>query len=264
MNKHKLNLRIVIVDGEPPAQRLLRKLIEDEYGAKVIVGVASSFKEAQQQIIYNTPNLLLLDVNLSPHSGFELLQSIPVERRTFEVIFITNFADKAIRAIDFAAVGYILKPITTQALYTAVDKAIDAIQKKEEFERLKNLMDNLQSPITDKQKITLPLVKGRKLTLKVKNIIRLESSGDVTMIHIDSKLKNKITVNKGLQDCFNLLKGFNFFQIHRQHVVNFDYINEFNATMETVELIFDEELPVARRRKKEFLNAYDAYRSRFI
>ena len=92
--------------------------------------------------------------------------------------------------------------------------------------------------------------------MSLNQITCLNSSGAYTHIHyLDGK---KVEVGKNLRRFEEALVPYQFFRVHKSHVVNMERIERYRATKSgsTVELSDGRTLPVARSRKSAFLKAF--------
>jgi two-component system LytT family response regulator len=111
-------MRVIIVDDEELARRVLREYLEREPGVELITECANGF-EAVKAIAEHEPDVVFLDVQMPKLDGFEVLELI--DPRT-AVIFTTAFDQYAMRAFDAAAVDYLLKPFGSDRLRAALKK----------------------------------------------------------------------------------------------------------------------------------------------
>jgi len=107
----------------------LAKLINQFCFDVNIIDKVESIAIAKESINKNNPQLIFLDIEMPGGDGFKLLQDI--DQPQFEVIFTTAHANYAIKAIKFAALDYLLKPINVNELKVAVEKAVDKIDKSD-------------------------------------------------------------------------------------------------------------------------------------
>jgi two-component system LytT family response regulator len=112
-------LRVIVVDDEEPARRLLRADLARHDDVEVVAECANGF-EAVQAVGQHEPDLLLLDVQMPKLDGFEVLELID---RPVSVIFITAFDEYAVRAFEVHAVDYLLKPVSADRLDAALERA---------------------------------------------------------------------------------------------------------------------------------------------
>jgi two-component system, LytTR family, response regulator len=111
--------RVLVVDDEEPARRLLAEYLRAQSGWQV-VAEAKNGLEALQLAKQHQPDLLLLDVQMPKLDGFEVLGLLPPE---MAVIFTTAFDEYAVRAFEVHAVDYLLKPFSAERLAQALARA---------------------------------------------------------------------------------------------------------------------------------------------
>lgn len=111
-------LRAMIVDDEHPARRWLRRLLGN-YQDIDIVGEAESVAQAREVVAELQPDVVFLDVQMPPETGFDLLPWLPACTR---VIFVTAFDSFAVKAFEANALDYLLKPVHPDRLAQAVGR----------------------------------------------------------------------------------------------------------------------------------------------
>ena len=102
-------ISILIIDDEETARTVVKNIVLRYCSTAEVVGEADCIEAGIEQIKNLKPDLLLLDVELSDGTGFDLLQRI--DEHEFKVIFVTAFNQYAIQAIKFCALDYLLKPV---------------------------------------------------------------------------------------------------------------------------------------------------------
>ena len=113
-------LRALIVDDEPLARARLDRLLGDDPAA-LVVGHAKSGAEAADLIARTAPDVILLDVEMADGGGFELIEQVGREHMP-AVVFVTAYANYAVRAFDTYAVDYLLKPVASDRLKLALER----------------------------------------------------------------------------------------------------------------------------------------------
>jgi two-component system, LytTR family, response regulator len=119
MSKPAAPRRVLIVDDEEPARRLLVEYLGAHPDWR-IVAQAKNGLEALQLAKEHQPDLLLLDVQMPKLDGFEVLGLLAPE---IAVIFTTAFNEFAVRAFEVHAVDYLLKPFSAERLAQALARA---------------------------------------------------------------------------------------------------------------------------------------------
>ncbi|RYD38424.1 MAG: response regulator [Verrucomicrobiaceae bacterium] len=117
--------RAVIVDDERLARKRLRDLLKAHPGITV-VGEADSVETAVPVIAEHRPDVVFLDVEMPPRSGFDLLPLLPESPHTPDVVFVTAYENFALRAFEVSAIDYLLKPIHTERLALTVQRLLSA------------------------------------------------------------------------------------------------------------------------------------------
>jgi len=120
-------IKTLIIDDEEPARMLIRSFLTGNPDIEIVGEAANGF-DGLKAIQLQKPDLLLLDIQMPKISGFELLELLDEYP---QVIFSTAFDEFAIRAFEFNAVDYLLKPYSKERFDQAVGKAVERIRQKE-------------------------------------------------------------------------------------------------------------------------------------
>ena len=115
-------LTVLIVDDEPPARERLRRLLA-EVGGVGVAGEAGSGREALQQTVRCSPDVVLLDVRMPGMDGIETARHLSILTEPPAVIFTTAYDQYAVNAFETRAVGYLLKPVHKDKLAAALAQA---------------------------------------------------------------------------------------------------------------------------------------------
>jgi len=116
-----IKLNCLIVDDEPIARNLLEGYIE-RIPEVLLIKKCKNATEAYEALHETPIDLIFLDIQMPTITGTEFLRSL---RRPPLVIFTTAFANFAVEGFELNSVDYLLKPITFERFYQAVQKAID-------------------------------------------------------------------------------------------------------------------------------------------
>jgi two-component system LytT family response regulator len=239
-------IRTLIVDDEENNRQRLANLIGEHFYNIDLVGEADGVETAFAAIERLQPDLVLLDIRMADGDAFDLLAKI--KTIAFKIIFITAHEEYALKAFKFSALDYLLKPVSVEDLRQAFVRAENQILA-ELKQQLATLHSNLQSP---KEK-TLVLRTSEKIFLVgVKDIIRCEADRNYTCFHVNEQ--RKYLVSQPMGDYEELLEEYGFLRIHKSHMVNIAFIDNFDRTEGGAIILKDRtELPVARRKKLELI-----------
>jgi len=240
-------IKAVIVDDESKARNALKNLLNQYCPDILILGEGDCVKTGVQTINDLSPDVVFLDVQMPDGTGFDLLEQFSEIK--FKIIFASAFDKFAIQAFKFSALDYLLKPVEPEKLIEACAK----LKEDDKFAEINKKLEVLMSNKNSFEKIALPTLDGI-IFVKIKEILRCESDNNYTNIFLrDAK---KIIVSKTLKEYDEMLTPFNFFRIHKSHLINLAFLARYKkGEGGYVEMEDGAELDVSRRRKEEFLNA---------
>lgn len=115
-------LKVLIVDDEAPARVRLRRML-GHLPAVHVAGEAASAREALRLLPLKKPDVLLLDISMPGMDGMTLAQKLKDLESPPAVIFCTAWSDQAVEAFECDAVDYLVKPVRSERLAAALDKA---------------------------------------------------------------------------------------------------------------------------------------------
>src|SRR3989337_3991856 len=119
-------MKALIVDDERLARVELKRLLQPFKDINV-VGEAINVEDALEKITQLSPDLIFLDIQMPGKSGFDLLEeldSVPT------VVFTTAYDEYALKAFEYNAMDYLLKPIEPKRLEETVKKLIEQGKKE--------------------------------------------------------------------------------------------------------------------------------------
>lgn len=215
-------ISVIIADDEPLARERVRSLLQDEPAVEIVAECADgaqTFKETQKR----QPDLLFLDVQMPRLNGFEVLEAlspapIPV------VIFTTAHDEHAIRAFEFNALDYLLKPFTEARFKMSLQRARARLEEssRQADPRLKTLLSQLHSPVAGGGRIFVRSSE-RILFLKPEEIVRVEAAGNYVVLHSG---KEQHIIRETISAMEARLTSAGFMRISRSVIVNLACIRE--------------------------------------
>lgn len=154
MDRPAQEVRIVIADDHPIFRDGLRRLLEAEPGLRVI-GEASNGAEAVKLSRQLKPDILLLDLAMPGHPGFEALRELgsnSSSSNALRIVLLTAAIEKneIVEALQLGARGVVLKDSATQLLLKAI-RSVMAGQYWVAREEVSNLLPYLQPLIKSSQ-----------------------------------------------------------------------------------------------------------------
>lgn len=113
-------VRTLIVDDEAPARQWLRPLCNKASGVQV-VGECATAAEASRALRSQTIDLLLLDIQLGPHNGFQILDGLSLSAPP-QIVFVTTHDQYAVHAFERRALDYLLKPVREERFRDSLER----------------------------------------------------------------------------------------------------------------------------------------------
>lgn len=214
-------VQTVIIDDEPHCLSALQQLITKNCPTLKIIATANSVKSGIKTIEEANPDLVFLDIRMPDGDGFNVLES--VNHNNFEVIFTTAYEEYAIKAFEFSAIHYLLKPIEKSALLEAIERYNKTDKSKgtrnQQYDVLK------ESYNQNHNRIMLPSMEGFSI-FEIEEIVRCEADGCYTNIHILNEVK-PIVVSNPIGNYEKLFSDLPFCRIHNKHLVNLKHVAKF-------------------------------------
>lgn len=236
-------MRALIIDDERLARKELTTLLSVHKDIEVI-GEAVNADDAFEKINTMQPDLIFLDIQMPGKTGFELLESL---ERAPKVIFTTAYDEFAIKAFQYNALDYLLKPIQPERLNETVKKVFNegATSSEDDTSGLSNKKLGATDQVFVKD--------GDKCWfVRLSNIRLFESDGNYIKVYFDNF---KPMIHKSLNALDERLDDRTFFRASRKHIVNLDWVESiepwFNGGL-MVQLKGGEKVEVSRRQAAKF------------
>lgn len=248
-----LEIRIAIVDDESASRDVIRGLLKEQYPDAMIVGEADGVTAGMQLLENSRPDLIFLDVQMEDGTGFDLLDRFSIWN--FNVIFTTAHDEFAVRAFRYNAIDYLLKPIVPEELVEAVNKARVHTDHQLRQQQIGHLLDTATKRSFDR--ITLMTSTG-PVFAQTQDILRLETYGNYSFVFFSNGERH--LVSRNLKEFEEMLPEPKFFRVHQSHIVNTSCIKKFVKDDSGHAIMTDgSKIPVARRRKEDFLSLLRKY-----
>jgi len=233
-------MKALIVDDERLARTELKRLLTPFKDLQV-VGEAVNADDAAEKINQLKPDLIFLDIQMPGKSGFDLLEeldSVPT------VVFTTAYDEYALKAFEFNALDYLLKPIEPKRLEETVNKLIEKGRKKAAVESDKETL-------TEADQV---FVKDgdRCWFVKLEKIRLFESEGNYVRLFFED---HKPLILRTLNYLDERLDSKTFFRANRKHILNLKWIDSIEPWLNgglLVKLKDGNKVEVSRRQAIKF------------
>ncbi len=233
-------MKALIIDDERLARVELRRLLTP-FKEVNIVGEAVNAEDALGKITELNPDLIFLDIQMPGKNGFELLEeldSVPT------VIFTTAYDEYALKAFEYNAIDYLLKPIEPSRLEESVKKLI-------EKERKQSVGTASSQALSEDDQVFVK--DGEKCWFVKLSTVRLfESEGNYVRLYFDD---NKPLILRTLNYLDERLDARTFFRANRKHIINLKWIESIEPWLNgglLVKLKGGNKIEISRRQAIKF------------
>ena len=233
-------MRIAICDDEKNIRELIANKVAKQYpDAEIIL-----FQSGEELLLVDESiDILFLDIQMSGIDGMETAKELRKKDKSVILIFVTAVEEYVFQAFDVGAFNYIVKPIDDGKFSDVLHRAVDEwssqnINEKEPEERYV-LINN----------------SGVHTKVILDEIVYAEVFNRKVVIH---KLDGEIGYYGKMSD-LESLAGDSFFRPHRAYLINFKYVEKYDAT--TIYLERGTVL-MAKLKFPEFVKKYMRYLQR--
>ena len=233
-------MKALIIDDERLARTELKRLLTPFKDINV-VGEAVNAEDALEKIGELKPDLLFLDIQMPGKTGFEMLEeldSVPA------VIFTTAYDEYAIKAFEYNALDYLLKPIEPKRLEESIKKLLDKNRKKAAIDADKEILSETdQVFVKDGERCWF---------VKLESIRLFESEGNYVRLFFG---ESKPLILRTLNYLDERLDSKTFFRANRKHIINLKWIDSIEPWLNgglLVKMKDGNKVEVSRRQAIKF------------
>jgi DNA-binding LytR/AlgR family response regulator len=232
-------IRCIIIEDQPPAQRVLLKFIGDMHHMELKATFTDALK-AMDFLMTEPIDLIFLDIHLPKISGIDFLKALPNQPH---VILTTAFSEYALESYEYHVVDYLLKPFSFERFVKAVSKVPVASSEKH--------AETVATEINPAAKILFIKSGYDHLKISIDDILFIRSEADYTEIFTFEK---KHLTSHSLKHWLQTLPSGHFTQVHKSYIVNTQMILKVSGNS----IFFDKEtlVPIGRAFKEGFVERY--------
>lgn len=183
------------------------------------------------------PDLLFLDIFMSGKTGIEAAEELRRQKCGTSIVFLTTSKEYALEAYGVDAVQYLVKPLTRDKFFHAMDIV---------FQKMKGLLEN---------QIVVKVAGGGIRQMKPDDIIYCESQKNYQMLYLDAE---ECRVRMTTKELWETLEHFTqFSRCGRSYILNLNHV----VSVEKEEIQMDNEgtVYIPRNVSAEFKKIYFSY-----
>ncbi len=242
---------VIVEDERLSAEKLVRMINKFDPSIEVIATIDSVKKGVEWFKENSPPDLVLLDIQLSDGTGFDLLKEMDCSP---PIIFTTAYDQYAIKAFKFNSVDYLLKPLDQSELEHALEKykSLDKTERNAQNHSFGQVDQIINGEFKKRflvkigeqfQKVEVPQIAFFKYDDGLTYIYNLEGQ--------------KWPIDLSLDYLENMLHPLEFFRINRKMFISLNSIHQIHTYFNSRLLLklkpeVDEEVIVSRDRVSDF------------
>jgi two-component system LytT family response regulator len=246
-------LKVILVDDEKACLAALEEKLKLLDANIKVLSICSNGPDAIEAIESLRPDAVFLDISMPQMDAFTMLQEI--DTIDFELIFTTAHNEYAIKAIRMSAFDFLLKPVSMEELEECITRLQEKVKQKkillEKQQQVNNFIQLFRNPANTEAKITLPTQNGL-MFIPIKDIVRAQSESNYTCFFLSNGKKE--LVSKTMKEFEDILCSYNFFRVHKSHIVNLGCVSHyFKGDGGRLLLTDGTEVEVSVRKKADLL-----------
>ncbi|MEM9549321.1 MAG: LytTR family DNA-binding domain-containing protein [Bacteroidota bacterium] len=215
-------LSAIIIDDMELARASLKADLADYCPNVEVIGEADGVLSGAKLLKNEKPDILFLDIEMEDGDGFDLLDILPGSLDS--VIFVTAREGYALKAFQYSAVDYLLKPVDPELLKNAVAKMAE--KRKIGTDQL----DILKQSMKEGSKLErVALHTSDKIVVsELKDIVRLEAMTNYTYFYFEDG--SKLLITKTLKEYDKMFSDSGFVRVHQSHLINMTHVQAYVKT----------------------------------
>jgi two-component system LytT family response regulator len=246
-------LTAVIVEDAYPARLALRAALDRLCPDVAVLAEAETTEAAYETLSTSAPDLVFLDIHLGEdETAFDLLRRLHQENKVeFDIVFITGDGtyENALRAIEFSAMDFLVKPLDGQRLRAAVDK-VQRTGMRKLRRQMELFLEHLATPHTTN--FAFRTVGGGLEFVDLEEVLYLQGAEQICRVHLQGGRQFSVVRNLGYYTKLLEQSSERFFPISQKVLLNLRHLKSYHHTRRQVLLNNGVLLEASRRGAQDF------------
>lgn len=247
-------MNVLIIEDEKKAAKELERILYEIDGDLSVVAILDSVEQGVSYLSKEPPiDLIFSDIQLADGMCFEIYNQVTISS---PIVFCTAFDEFMMEAFETNAVSYILKPITSEKVATALAQYH---QMKTAFEPASaaRALGKISSQLKNVFKTTLLVeYKEKIIPIRVKDIAYFYL--DKTIVKITTQTNQCFFFASSLDEVERILDPELFYRANRQYLINKQFVvsieRHFSRKLVTkLSVNTPEAIVVSKAKASEFL-----------
>lgn len=227
-----MSLSVVIVDDKPLAIEILEGYLQ-KLPYVILRATFTDPIAALDYIEKQAPDLVLLDIQMPEITGVQLMKMAGAKTK---YILVTAYPDYAIEGFEHNAIDYLLKPVSFDRFYQAMQKAKAAVEKNEQPETSPSIAKDFVFIRTER--------KIRRVDFN--SILFIEARQNYVEIHLADE---KIMALQTMKQTEEMLPPALFCRVHKSYIV---YVPAIRSVEQHQALVGGHAIPVGEAYRPDF------------
>lgn len=232
-----MNYKIAICDDSAADSEYIKKSVSSWAEERKITPIVDAFPSAEAFLFHYADekdyDILLLDIEMGKINGVELAKQIRTGNGTIQIVFVTGYPDFIAEGYEVAALHYLIKPVSSIKLAEVLDRAVAALEKRE-------------------QSVFLS-VDGETVRIALGDIVLAEAfAHSCTLMTANDRLEARQSITE-----LEKLLGDGFVRCHRSYLVGIRHIKSISKTKITLDS--GTEIPLSRSNYNAVNQAFIRY-----
>ena len=233
-------IRCIVVDDKPLAIDVLKHYISKVPSLTLTFSTIDPL-EALTKVIQGEVDLVFLDIQMPELNGLQFMKII---KGKCLVILTTAYAEYALEGFNNDAVDYLLKPVSFERFYKAVEKAQLILKGLAETTK-----PNVAAPMEKEVKYIFVKTEYKLVRINVEEIVYIEGLQNYVIIYTATE---KITSLQTMKKTEEQLPSDQFMRIHKSFIVA---LNKINSIERNLISIGDKKIALGEVYRKAFYEA---------
>jgi two-component system LytT family response regulator len=204
-------IRALVIDDEFLAREETKAALR-EFPNVEVLGEAGTLADAKDMVQSLKPDGIFLDIQMPRGLGFEILDGLEIPPL---VILITAYEEHALKAYDYDAVDYLLKPIQPEKMKRALERLSERIAARPLPQKKQAAFDSQPNMIS---------LRNGTVLLNPDDILAVEADGNYSKIFLKGNQREFIRTK--MSEWEELLPSEQFVRIERKRIVQISAIRQ--------------------------------------
>jgi two-component system, LytTR family, response regulator len=217
-------LKILIVDDEPVARKVLREEIGTLDDAE-IVDEADNGTTALSKIAEHKPDVVFLDLQMPEMDGLEVVRQLSHSGHVPAIVIVTAYDEFAIQAFEAGAIDYLLKPVRAERLAVSLERT-RRLTSRGALDRVVRLQEMAASPASIRLHKIVGRIGKEYFLLRAEEIYAFQAEGELVFIVTATR---RYVATQTLRVLQERLAHTSFRRVHRNALINADHIRKMST-----------------------------------